>query len=282
MTTGSITRIAGACLRQPPHHLPHARRSGGNQSHPAWRDEPPRPHAPRFPGRRVIPRSQVSLGNASARPRSQPPLVPYASAPAGEVSLRVDAAWMPLDPAARAGVSSRSLPSGNMKPIAPLLAVLSLKPPFLCCKGREKLAKLLVFARAQRSDRRFIHRVTVSRHLRRLHASDGEHCLDLLVREDTFHVDSSRKLFEKFRVVETAQVFEVSRDPVSILTREFGQFVDDRVAGHGSRMPAVRSCSSARSGRCVCRCMSCRISRQTPLAHRRLNLSRRIASFATN
>ncbi len=33
---------------------------------------------------------------------------------------------MPLDPAARAGVSSRSLPSGNMKPIAPLLAVLSL------------------------------------------------------------------------------------------------------------------------------------------------------------
>ena len=33
---------------------------------------------------------------------------------------------MPLDPAARVGVSSRGLPPGNMKPIAPPLTVLSL------------------------------------------------------------------------------------------------------------------------------------------------------------
>ena len=45
---------------------------------------------------------------------------------------------MPLDPAARAGVSSRSLPSGNMKPIAPLLAVLSLAVFVTGCETTRK------------------------------------------------------------------------------------------------------------------------------------------------
>ena len=45
---------------------------------------------------------------------------------------------MPLDPAARAGVSSRSLPSGNMKPIAPLLAVLFLAVIVTGCETTRK------------------------------------------------------------------------------------------------------------------------------------------------
>ena len=45
---------------------------------------------------------------------------------------------MPLDPAARVGVSSRSLPSGNMKPIAPLLAVLSLAIIVTGCETTSK------------------------------------------------------------------------------------------------------------------------------------------------
>ena len=45
---------------------------------------------------------------------------------------------MPLDPAARAGVSSRSLPSGNMKPIAPLLAVPSLAVIVTGCETTRK------------------------------------------------------------------------------------------------------------------------------------------------
>ena len=45
---------------------------------------------------------------------------------------------MPLDPAARAGVSSRRLPSGNMKPIAPLLAVLSLAVIVTGCETTRK------------------------------------------------------------------------------------------------------------------------------------------------
>ena len=45
---------------------------------------------------------------------------------------------MPLDPAAGAGVSSRSLPSGNMKPIAPLLAVLSLAVLVTGCEATRK------------------------------------------------------------------------------------------------------------------------------------------------
>ena len=45
---------------------------------------------------------------------------------------------MPLDPAARAGVSSRSLPSGNMKPFAPLLAVVSLAVIVTGCETTRK------------------------------------------------------------------------------------------------------------------------------------------------
>ena len=45
---------------------------------------------------------------------------------------------MQLDPAARAGVSSRRLPSGNMKPIAPLLAVLSLAVIVTGCETTRK------------------------------------------------------------------------------------------------------------------------------------------------
>ena len=45
---------------------------------------------------------------------------------------------MPLDPAARAGVSSRRLPPGNMKPIAPLLVVLSLAVIVTGCETTRK------------------------------------------------------------------------------------------------------------------------------------------------
>ena len=46
--------------------------------------------------------------------------------------------WTPLDPAARAGVSSRRLPSGNMKPIAPLHAVLPLAVIVTGCETTRK------------------------------------------------------------------------------------------------------------------------------------------------
>ena len=45
---------------------------------------------------------------------------------------------MPLDPAARAGAPSRSLPSGNTKPLAPLLAVLSLVVVVTGCETTRK------------------------------------------------------------------------------------------------------------------------------------------------
>ena len=45
---------------------------------------------------------------------------------------------MPLDPVPRAGVSSRSLPSGNMKPIAPLLAAVYLAIIVTSCETTRK------------------------------------------------------------------------------------------------------------------------------------------------
>ena len=106
-------------------------------------------------------------------------------------------------------------------------------------KGREKLAKLHVFARTQRGHRGFIQREAIARHLRRLCAPLREHRLELIFREAASRVDSSREFFEKFRVVETAQVFEIAGDSFPILARELGQLVDDRVAVHAGRMPAA-------------------------------------------
>ncbi len=108
-------------------------------------------------------------------------------------------------------------------------------------KSRDKSGELRVFARTERGDRRLIQRVSVSRHLRRLRASRSEHRLDLLVREAASPIDSAREFFEKFRIVETAEVFEVASDSLPVLTRELGQFVDDRVESHAARMPATRA-----------------------------------------
>ncbi len=106
--------------------------------------------------------------------------------------------------------------------------------------GREKLAKLSVFARTQRGHRRFIQREAISRHLRGLRTPRRDHRFDLLVREAASPVDSAREFFEIFRIVETAEVFEVASDSLPVLTRELGQFVDDRVESHVGRMPAAR------------------------------------------
>ena len=53
-------------------------------------------------------------------------------------TLGAETGGMPLDPAARAGVFSRSLPSGNMKPIDPLLAVHSLAVIVTGCETTRK------------------------------------------------------------------------------------------------------------------------------------------------
>ena len=93
-----------------------------------------------------------------------------------------------------------------------------------------------VLTRAQRHDGGFVQRVTVARHLRRLRMPRR---LELIFRNTAacFRAfNPNGEFFEKFRIVEPMQMFEVARHSRALFARELGQGVDNRVEVHAATM----------------------------------------------